>query len=558
MKKLLATLLALTLTFSVVACGKADDKQQDATGNIESNAETVNGVDSIAFNDTTLTFPCKVQDMVNALSGVNTIEADLTAMVEPNQTKFCSIFEYNNTSFGVMNLSDTAVPVKDCYVVMVSTSVSLSEQTFNVVYPAGIEYGKEFDKEKAYEILGEPGYTATNDMGENFQFENVVENVGTYDLSVTVSEDGTVIGVSLMMHPDTSQQTEETVEPEEPAPVETAPIEGEASIEEMENIFDFSIRLQDIVYDESGLAKSEEELGLDLESDFVAMKTKGVVINMPCNVQDFININSAIEWDTDAETIQPGGSGSMVFPGRSLSLYLTLYNPTDKELKITDCMIMSFYVDSWYDRYNELDSFDFEFPGGVKMDAEFDAEKVLAALGECYTVETSTEMEYEWLCDGVSYEVTIDKETNLVEKIYIGYFGSEMAYAEPTITEATPYSSIAENMNAVDVDLQSVIDGTNEVVTYYVGTNEMQLPCTVQEVLDKAGLSLGAYSSFTLDKGKYITNIPLYNEDGVKCLVLKIYNGDEEMGRYLQNCTVYEVAQAVNDLVPEEYKLITE
>ena len=554
MKKSLVTLLALVLTFSMVACGKANDKQQDVAGNIASNAETVNGIDSITFNGTTLTFPCKVQDVVSALDGVNTVESGLSTMLEPSQTEFCNIFDHNNTSFGFMNLSDSTATVKDSHVILVSTTVSLSEQTFNVVYPAGIEYGKAFDKEKAYEILGEPVYNNTSDAGENFRFEKTIENVGSYDLTVLVGTDGNVLGATLMVHPDTTKETAENVEPEETTPVETVPVEDTIAAEENENVYDFSIRLQDIVYDESGLEKSDEILGMDKEAKFVEMKTKGVVINMPCNVQDFININSAIEWDVDVETLQPGESTSMTFPGRSLELYLVVNNPTDKELNVKDCMIKDFSINSSREKFNESASFDLEFPGGVKLGREFDAE-ILSQYDGYMSIETSTDIEYRWFGDGVSYQVKIDKETNLVVKVYIGYFNTDLTYAEPTITEATPYSSTAENMNVMGVDLQELADGTNEVLTYSVGANEMQLPCTLQEVLDQTGLILGAYDSFELDKGKYIANIPLYDENGVKCLVLKIYNGDEGMGRRLQNCTVYEVAQPVNDLVPEQYKL---
>ena len=54
-----------------------------------------------------------------------------------------------------------------------------------------------------------------------------------------------------------------------------------------------------------------------------------------------------------------------------------------------------------------------------------------------------------------------------------------------------------------------------------------------------------------------MANIPLFNEEGVKCLVIKAYNGDMEMDRYIHGCTVIEAAQAVNEFIPDEDLLRT-
>ena len=141
MKKIMILLITVVLSMvGLFSCG---------------SEKAVTGYDSITFNGKTLSFPCKVEEVLDVLGNVKINEENLARTVAPNETSFCSIFETNNTSFGVMNMSDSIATVKDCYLVLVSTSVSLAKQTYDVTYPGGIEYGKAFDREKAFEMLGE-------------------------------------------------------------------------------------------------------------------------------------------------------------------------------------------------------------------------------------------------------------------------------------------------------------------------------------------------------------------------------------------------------------------
>lgn len=561
MKKILGALAAIMLVFCMAACGKSEE-------NVVS--ETM-GFDSIAFNGTTLTFPCKVQEVENALKGIKVKEEEVTEIVEPGQKYFGSIFDYNNTSFGTMNMSDSPVSVRECSVIMVSTTISLSEQTYDVVYPGGVEYGKKFDKEKTIDILGGPTYANETQDPYNYEFETTMENVGTYTLSVLVDTEGTVVGASLMMKPEvkavaeTETATETVAESEEPVETVETIEEPKAEIQAMDNLFDFVYRLQDIVYDESGLEKSEEELGFSLEDSKVSIKTKGVVISIPCNAQDFLNINSAIEWessnapegwDLTTGTVQPGEHVTIGLPVLNSAVGVALFNPTDKELKATECVISSISVNATSARCNEIDSFELEFPGGIRIGEELDSEKALAEFGEYYGAESSDRMDYDWLGNDISFRVSVDKNTNLIDRVSVSYYHDDIEYVEPTIMEPTPYTSIAENMNIISVDVQSVADGTNEVITYNVGSNELQLPCTVQEIMDKTDLSLPEqFTYFTVTEGMYTENIPLFNEEGVKCLVLKVYNSNLEVSENVRNCTVIEIAQAENELIPEKDKL---
>ncbi len=325
----------------------------------------------------------------------------------------------------------------------------------------------------------------------------------------------------------------------------------ENTMEEMYNLFGYAYELQDIVYDESGLNKSDEILGFSLEDAKVNIKSKGIVISIPGNVQDFLNINSAIEWEVDSEIVNAGESVAFTLPiPYSSAVSMMVKNPTDRELSATECVITSISANAREQRVNELDYFDLEFPGGIRIGAPLDSEKVIAEFGECSTAETPDRIEYDWIADNCSLHVNVDKATNLVDWVYVSYFGDDVEYVEPTITQKTPYTSIAENMNVVAVDAQKVADGTNEEVVYYIGNQELRMPCTTQELLDKTGLLLPSeYLSYTVEGSMYMADIPLFNEDGVKCLVIKVLSRNYDP---VSDCEVIEVAQAINEFIPQE------
>jgi len=337
---------------------------------------------------------------------------------------------------------------------------------------------------------------------------------------------------------------EESENMEEPEVVEN-------TMEEMYNLFGYAYELQDIVYDESGLEKSDEILGFSLEDTKVNIKSKGIVISIPGNVQDFLNINSAIEWVVDSEVVNAGDSVAFMLPTPySSAVSMMVKNPTDRELSAAECVITSISANAREQRVNELDYFDLEFPGGIRIGAPLDSEKVIAEFGECSTAETPDRIEYDWISDSYSLNVNVDKATNLVDWVYVSYFGDDVEYVEPTITQKTPYTSIAENMNVLAVDAQKVADGTNEEVVCYIGNQELRMPCTTQELLDKTGLLLPQeYMSYTVEGNMYMADIPLFNEDGVKCLVIKVLSRNYDS---VSDCEVIEVAQAINEFVPQE------
>lgn len=292
MKKILGTLAALMLVFCMAACGKSEE-------NVVSEDM---GFDSIAFNGTTLTFPCKVQDVENALKGIKVKEEEVAEIVEPGQKYFGSIFEMNNTSFGTMNMSESPVAVRECSVIMVSTTISLVEQTYDVTYPAGIEFGEKFDKEKVVEILGEPIDVSEDGEIQNYQFKSVMENVGTYSVSALVDAEGTVVGASLMMTPEIKAVAEVEAATEAEEPVETeAVVESEEAVEtevvaEIEETIETEVTEGQVYYVKMLSHNENKVAAIKVHREYMGTglaEAKDVIDAVPCVIMETTDLELA-------------------------------------------------------------------------------------------------------------------------------------------------------------------------------------------------------------------------------------------------------------------------
>ena len=179
MKRLLVLFITLVFCMSgLVSCGKER-------------------MDYISFNGTTLSLPCKVQDVLNALSGVEVNEEELAVNVNPGETYYCNFFTNFGTSFQVCNVSDTVATVRDCEVNYITSGVANSQQGYEVIYPVKLEVGKEFNEKKVIKALGEPESSQTSSVGQTYIFYSNVEDIGTYIMFVTKNPEGIILSVSL-------------------------------------------------------------------------------------------------------------------------------------------------------------------------------------------------------------------------------------------------------------------------------------------------------------------------------------------------------------------------